>query len=137
MDMTTKLSRVMQLAAGREAVAGLLQQLFPLVADLNRMEADKKLANKIAGGNIKAKKEEIDKLVREIEASLYVDKPDFDRGVVDKVQIDTGEVVETRPLTPAERQLHLAETDPDTPMPPPKGPSDVEAELDAEFGKDG
>lgn len=112
----------------------LKDRLPSLVANLNRLEDEKRLANKIVNGDIKAAKEAIADLMGEIKDVLYVDAPDFAENVVRTYRIDTGEVVSSRAMTPAERQMELDRADPNVPAPQPRAADDIEAELDRKFG---
>jgi hypothetical protein len=46
---------------------------------------------------------------KELRAVQVVESPDHDRRVVDTVRVDTGEVVESRGMTPAELQRTMFE----------------------------
>jgi hypothetical protein len=114
----------------------LLQELPTLVAELSDMRAAQKAESKLAREAIKEKQSEIDDLVDEIERAVYTDRPDYDRNVMERVRSDTGEIVSSRPLTNLEKQTYLAEIDPNVPKPPKRAPSDIEADLDREYGEE-
>lgn len=89
------------------------KQLVENIRKTGKAESEREAENKKRKAEIEALELITSKLVdivekgeedRDVECEL---KKDFERGVVTVVRLDTGEVVETRPMTPDERQEEM------------------------------
>ncbi len=88
-------------------------QLAELVRDRNdakQKAKDQATANKKIVDNLEAEKSRVAREIREKQHYMEVEifeETYLERGIAELVRADTGEVIETRSITPAERQAKL------------------------------
>lgn len=96
-----------------DEVADRAQDLATLTVELDAAESEKAAVSKRLGARVAELREKLNgkaRIVRERAEWRDVDVrdvPDYERGVMESIRLDTGVRVRVRALTPEERQLRI------------------------------
>ena len=111
--MGTIETRTLDIKLTKQEILERSRSQADLVRKIEDVEAKKSEMTKTLGAKVKELTGELQAVAREVRAGVrYAEvevtrTKDMERAVEETIRVDTGEIINTRPLTPAELQLDL------------------------------